>query len=297
MLSLPMLRAARVLRAIAVILAGVALGIQPLLGHAGAVGGNVGMMLIASEIMHLLAAGAWLGGLLPLFMTISILPHNAAATACRSFTPMGLSATVILAGTAVLQVNELMGGMPGLFGTGYGHVALVKLGLFFVLLTLAALNRLGLTNRLAGPTPDAARRHMRWSIAIETILGVAVVVTAGFLATHAPGTHEQPVWPFPWRPSGAVFAEPDLRGEVIAGARCHRGGCDRCDHGLDLASGALAGAGGGGDHRCVCGSASRSAAGGGLSDKLLCLTHRVCGHGDRAWRPPVRGELRCMSRR
>jgi putative copper export protein/mono/diheme cytochrome c family protein len=215
-LSLPMLRAGRVVRAIAVILAGVALGIQPLLGHAGAVGGNVGMMLIASEIMHLLAAGAWLGGLLPLFMTISILPHNAAATACRSFTPMGLSATVILAGTAVLQVTELMGGMPGLFGTGYGHVALVKLGLFFVLLTLAALNRLALTNRLGGPTPDAARRHMRWSIAIETILGVAVVVTAGFLATHAPGTHEQPVWPFHWRPSGAVFAEPDLRGEVIA---------------------------------------------------------------------------------
>ena len=43
-----------------------------------------------------------------------------------------------------------MGGLPGLLGTGYGQVALVKLGLFVVLLALAALNRLALTDRLAG---------------------------------------------------------------------------------------------------------------------------------------------------
>src|ERR1019366_3623361 len=199
----------------AVLLAGIALVLQPLLGHAGAIGGSVGATLIASEVMHLLAAGAWLGSLLPLFITIGTLPHNFAATACRSFTPIGLSAVLVLAGTAVLQVTDLMGGMPGLFGTGYGHVALVKVGLFGVLLALAAVNRLALTDRLAGAAPDAARRHMRTSIAIETVLGAVVVITAGFLATHTPGTHEEPVWPFPWRPSLSVFAEPDLRGEVI----------------------------------------------------------------------------------
>jgi mono/diheme cytochrome c family protein len=129
---------------------------------------------------------------------------------------VGLSAVLLLAGTAVLQVSEFMGGLPGLFGTGYGHVALVKLGLFVVLLGLAALNRLALTDRLAGTAPDAARRHMRLSIAAEMVLGVLVVITAGFLASHAPGTHEQPVWPFPWRPNLSVFHEPDLRGEVIA---------------------------------------------------------------------------------
>ena len=203
----------------AAVLAGIALTVQPMLGHAGAIGGSVGATLIASEVMHLLAAGAWLGSLLPLFITIGTLPHHAAATACRSFTPIGLAAVLVLGGTAVLQVTDLMGGLPGLFGTGYGQVALVKLGLFAVLLTLAALNRLALTDRLAGAAPDAARRHMRASIAIETVLGAAVVITAGFLATHTPGTHEQPVWPFPWRPSLSVFAEPDLRGEVI-GALC-----------------------------------------------------------------------------
>ncbi len=222
---LPLLRPRRGVTIVAVGLAGIALAVQPMLGHAGAVGDNVGATLIGSEVMHLLAAGAWLGGLLPLFITIGTLPqdtvgalsHDAAATACRSFTPIGLSAVVVLGGTATLQVTELMGGLPGLFGTGYGQVALLKLALFIVLLALAALNRLTLTDRLAGPARDAARRHMRASIATEAVLGAAVVITAGFLATHAPGTHEQPVWPFPWQPSLSALAEPELRGEVIGG--------------------------------------------------------------------------------
>jgi copper resistance protein D len=142
-----------------------------MLGHAGALGGSLGTTLIISEILHLLAAGAWLGSLLPLFITIGTLPHNAAAAACRSFTPVGPSAVVMLGGTAMVQATEFMGGVPGLFGTGYGQIALVKLALFTVLLALAAINRLLLTERLAGAAADAARRHMRVSVATEAVLG------------------------------------------------------------------------------------------------------------------------------
>ena len=211
---LPLLRPWRAGNAVAAVLAAMALALQPMLGHAGALGGSLGTTLIISELLHLLAAGAWLGGLLPLFITLGTLPHNAAATACRSFTPVGLSAVLVLGGTATVQVTEFMGGVPGLFGTGYGHIALVKLGLFAVLLTLAAINRLALTDRLAGTAPDAARRHMRVSVATEAVLGTLVVLTAGFLASHAPGTHEQPVWPFAWRPSLSAFYVPELRNEV-----------------------------------------------------------------------------------
>jgi putative copper export protein/mono/diheme cytochrome c family protein len=210
-----LLRPRRAMNTIAMVLAAIALAVQPMLGHAGALGGSIGTTLIISEVLHLLAAGAWLGSLLPLFITIGTLPHNAAATACRSFTPVGLSAVLVLAGTAAVQVAEFMGGLPGLFGTGYGQVALVKLGLFVVLLALAALNRLALTDRLAGAASDAARRHMRISVAAEAVLGTLVVLTAGFLASHTPGTHEQPVWPFAWRVSLSVFYVPELRNEVI----------------------------------------------------------------------------------
>lgn len=212
---LPLLRLRRAGPAGATVLAAMALTLQPMLGHAGALGGSPGISMIISEILHLLAAGAWLGGLLPLFVVLGTLPRNAAATACRSFTPVGLCAVLVLGGTAIAQVTEFVGGVAGLFGTGYGQIALAKFGLFVLLLGLAAINRLTLTERLTGIAPDAARRHMRLSVATEAVLGTLVVLTAGFLASHAPATHEQPVWPFPWRPSASALYEPELRNEVI----------------------------------------------------------------------------------
>ena len=210
---------------IATLLAAAGLAVQPVLGHAGAIGGSAGTTLIVSEIIHLLAAGAWLGGLLPLFITIGVLPHGAAATACRYFTPIGLTAVLLLGGTAVVQVAEFIGGLSGLFGTGYGQIALAKLALFIVLLTLAALNRLALTERLAETKTGGARRQMRASIALEAVIGTIVIILAGFLASRTPATHEQPVWPFAWRPSLAVMADPDLRREVIGALVATGGGC------------------------------------------------------------------------
>ena len=77
LVALLILRSGYVSAVIGTLLAAAALAVQPMLGHAGA---------IISEIIHLLAAGAWLGGLLPLFITIGVLPHGTAAAACRNFT-------------------------------------------------------------------------------------------------------------------------------------------------------------------------------------------------------------------
>ena len=226
LVAVMLLRPARPLqRAGSTVLAGVALAVQPFIGHAGAFGGNLGAELIGSEVLHLLAAGAWLGGLLPLFIAVGILPPGTAAAACHRFTPVGLSAVLVLAATAVVQVAEFMGGIAGLFGTVYGRIALMKLGLFLLLLMLAALNRFVLAERLAGSAPTPGRRRMRQSIAAEAVLGALVVITAGFLASQTPGTHEQPVWPFAWRPSLVATADPDLRHEVVGALVAVAGGC------------------------------------------------------------------------
>lgn len=205
-LILPLLRRPT----IAVAVTGAAFAVQPMLGHAGAVGGSMGAEMIASEVVHVLAAGAWLGGLLPLFLAVGRLPRELAVATCRGFTPVGLAAVLLLAGTAVVQAAILGGGLPGLLGTSYGHAALVKSGLFLGLLALAALNRFVFIDRLAR-SPDA----MRVSIAGEMLLGFAVILSAAVLASRMPGTHEQPVWPLPWRLSGWAFADPDARAGVI----------------------------------------------------------------------------------
>jgi putative copper export protein/mono/diheme cytochrome c family protein len=213
-LALPLLRRQRWSQIAALGLTLAAVSIQGTVGHVGAVGGTTGDGLVASEALHLMAAGAWLGALPPLLLLLAMLPPRDAAAAYRRFSPIGLSAVLLLIGTALAQAPALIGDIPGLFGTAYGHIALVKIGLFLLLLGLAVTNRFALTARLEGATPGAARRQMGASVAVETALGMAVVLAASFLASGVPALHEQPTWPFAWRPSLAALIDPDLRREV-----------------------------------------------------------------------------------
>jgi len=194
--------------------AGIALGMQGLVGHAGAAEGNAAYGLILGEALHLIAAGAWLGALPPLLMALRNLPPHEARLACERFTPVGLAAVLVIAATAFLQAVTLIGGLPGLLGTPYGRTALIKLALFLAMLGFAIWNRLSLTDRLEDADPAQARRLLFLSVSAETLGGLLVVLTAGMLASLPPGAHQDPVWPFPWRFSAAALDDPDLRNEV-----------------------------------------------------------------------------------
>ncbi|HTB42296.1 MAG TPA: CopD family protein [Acetobacteraceae bacterium] len=185
----------------ALVLAGAALAMQGGVGHAGATGGTVGAVLLVSEGLHLLAAGAWLGGLLPLFLLVGSLPPRAASASCHNFTPVGLCAVLLIACTAVVQAWQLIGGLGALFGTTYGRIALLKLALFLTLLLLAVINRFVLTERLHDTAQPVTVRLLRVSLAVETVLGILVILVAAFLASGTPGTHETPIWPFSRQPS------------------------------------------------------------------------------------------------
>jgi putative copper export protein/mono/diheme cytochrome c family protein len=198
-------------RLTALLVTAAALTLQPMIGHIGASGIPV---LIVVEMAHLLAAGTWIGGLLPLLVCVIRMPAPAAAELCERFTPVGLVAVGTIAVTALPQAAELIGGLPQLFGTQYGHMALIKLGLFALALSLACLNRLVLTTSLGPPAP-AARRWLIVSIAIEVAAVSCVVLAASAMASSPPAAHVQPVWPFVWRPSLDTWQEPELRGELV----------------------------------------------------------------------------------
>jgi putative copper export protein/mono/diheme cytochrome c family protein len=198
----------------AAVLSGLALVLQGWMGHAGAAGGAEGIGLLCSEALHLLAAGAWLGGLLPLLLCLSLLRPPALRAVLERFSPIGIGAVAAIAGTAVPQGLALIGTLPSLVGTAYGRAALVKLTLFLLALALAARNRLTLTDRMAGPDPEAARRALRRSIGGEAVIGLTIIAAAGFMASSVPGIHQEPVWPFTWRPSLAALEYPELRREL-----------------------------------------------------------------------------------
>jgi mono/diheme cytochrome c family protein/uncharacterized membrane protein len=162
-----------------------------------------------------MAAGVWLGALLPLWLSLRTLEPVAAAAVCERFSPIGLACVLVLAGTGFTQGMALIGGLPALFGTAYGHVALLKITLFLVALGLAALNRLWLTDRLAAGRADAGRRLLV-SVWVETCLGLAIVAAAAFMASCPPAAHTTPVWPFSWQFSLiTVNEDADFRREVL----------------------------------------------------------------------------------
>jgi putative copper resistance protein D len=179
-------------RRIALGLAAAALVVQPELAHAGAIGGEAGLLLTASEALHMLAGGAWLGGLAPLALVLVMLPPVQSALICRRFSAIGLSAVLVLAATGTIQAGVLLGSVRALTGTDYGRVLLVKLALLLGALALAALNRFRLTALVA--YSGVARLQMRRSVAAEAMLGVAIVLTAAFLASLAPGGAASGTW-------------------------------------------------------------------------------------------------------
>ncbi|HEY3148256.1 MAG TPA: CopD family protein [Dongiaceae bacterium] len=195
-----------------------AVALQAGLGHGTSMEGSTGWEFTIVEALHVLAAGAWLGGLVPLYIVVSAIEPDAALSTTRRFSRLGTGCVIVLAGTILIQGWVLIGGLAGLVGTDYGLVALTKLVLFLALLGFAAANRFRHTPSLIGARKDEGRRRLQRSIAGETVVGVCVILAAGILLTLAPAMHQQPNWPFPYQFSLATQVDPDLRNETLLGA-------------------------------------------------------------------------------
>ena len=173
-------------------------------------------VLLLSDVIHLLGAGAWLGGLLPLLLAVNALPPLGGALAARWFSPLGKACVIAMAVTALYQGWQLIETLPGLIGTSYGLIALAKLALFGVLFAFALVNRYRFAPALLTGDPATARRTLVRSVAIQTGFGVAVVIAAGVLSNLPPSLHEEPIWPFALQPSLVTVNEaPEFRQMVV----------------------------------------------------------------------------------
>jgi putative copper resistance protein D len=137
--------------------------------------------------VHVLAAGAWLGSLLPLILLLRDASGTpAAAAATRRFSRLGITCVAAIALSAAANGWVLVGSVAGLLDTIYGHWVLVKTVLFAAMIGLAAVNRWVYAPALAGKDAAAAARRLRRGTACEIVLGAGIVIAAGLLATSAP---------------------------------------------------------------------------------------------------------------
>jgi copper resistance protein D len=155
-------------------------------GHAYAMAKGL-TFLEVSEVLHLWAASAWLGGLVPLLIVVQAAPHASAALAARWFSPLGKFCVVVLAASAFVQGWVLVGSVKALLHTAYGWTALLKFGLFAVLFGFAVLNRYWLAPELRGHQPDIARGRLINSLVLQTGFGLLIVLVAALLGQLRPG--------------------------------------------------------------------------------------------------------------
>ena len=164
--------------------AGLALASLAGTGHARITGGAAGALHVASDAVHLLAAGAWLGGLAAL-----IVATRAAFEAefLRRFSGMGYVAVAALVATGLVNSWLLVGAPSALVTSAYGRWLGLKLALFAAMAGLAALNRWRLTPALAADPADArALAELRRNVIAEQLIGLAVVAVVSLLGTLAP---------------------------------------------------------------------------------------------------------------
>jgi copper resistance protein D len=100
----------------AVGLTGLALALQAGHSHAFAMEHGPSLLLYA-EGLHVLAGGAWLGGLLPLLILVRDAPSKPAAETLRRFSKLATLCVIAIAGTACFQGWVLGGGVARLIGT------------------------------------------------------------------------------------------------------------------------------------------------------------------------------------
>ena len=165
-------------------------------GHAAAGEDFDGDVEIFADVVHLLAAGAWIGALPAL---VSLLRREQAlaaiARATRRFSTLGAVCVALLAASGAANAWYLVGDVPPLVGTSYGRLLLAKLALFGAMLGLAIANRWYLAVRLAQGERDARHLIRRNAIA-EIAIGIAIIAIVGALGVTPPAVHETPVWPF-----------------------------------------------------------------------------------------------------
>jgi copper resistance protein D len=155
-------------------------------GHAGAAPGPVGSFQLVADVLHLAAAGAWLGGLLPLMLLLAKIDPDTRAGLARAvsrFSTLGVTSVGTLLATGVVNVWVVAAPWSSLPSTDYGQLLMLKLVLFAAMGGLAAVNRLQLSPRL---DDDIALSRLRRNVVLEIILGFIIIGIVSILGVLPP---------------------------------------------------------------------------------------------------------------
>jgi putative copper resistance protein D len=169
------------------------------MGHGAATEGKYGIVHLAGDIAHTLAAAGWIGALVVFCVLVttrvsSPTARKALGTSLARFSLAGSVFVAIIIGSGLINSAFLVGwNVARIVSTRYGQVLIAKLVLFSLMLALAAANRIRHTPALIealtrGGDPAAALLRLRRSVTVETITAVAVIALVSWLGMLEPVT-------------------------------------------------------------------------------------------------------------
>jgi putative copper resistance protein D len=160
-------------------------------GHAAGASGWVGLGRELNQSIHLLAAGLWLGGLLPLGWLLGRVRSGEEGFgafgrhALPAFSQMGYAAVAAIAITGIVNTLILVGSIDALYETDYGLLLSLKILLYLAMVAVALRNRFRLMPRFADRNGAAGSALYR-SVLIEQAIGLGILAAVSVLGTWAP---------------------------------------------------------------------------------------------------------------
>jgi putative copper resistance protein D len=198
-------------------------------GHAAAVE-PWGLAAALGDALHVAAAGAWLGALLPLALLLGSASRESGADArpyavlaARRFSAVALGVMLAVVATGLWNGWMQVGSVPALVGTRYGWLLSVKVALLIPILALAVLARRRLLPALSGEAATVGRpamaqlaRFVGWELGLAAL----ILAVTSWLSVTAPARHDAPYWPFSYRLAYDAMAEmPSVKTRFLIGSQ------------------------------------------------------------------------------
>lgn len=161
------------------------------LGAAGAMVGDVALSHAAAgtdpaldvpvQVLHVVAVGFWLGGLIGLLANLRGEANEVTARLARRFSRMATAGIAVVAVTGLLRAISEVGTIDRLLSTDFGHLIIAKTALLGVLALLGAVNHFR-------HVPSAGRtlRGLRRVGSAELLVGATVLLLSASLVNLAP---------------------------------------------------------------------------------------------------------------
>lgn len=159
-----------------------------LTGHASAGEGLLRASTLGADILHVLAAGAWMGGLAAVLFVDRDVARGGSdplEALVRAFSPVAIGSVTVLVGTGLFASWVHLPAISALWSEPYGQRLAWKLALVGVVLFLGWLNWRRQTPRLPEPGGSAALRRSAWlELAVAQIV---LLITALLVRTPPSG--------------------------------------------------------------------------------------------------------------